>query len=321
MWKCPPCCIFLCSLHSREFNSSSLCPICTSALERVWPAFYTSESSPALRCHQGSDEPSSPEGVAFPAAIETCRALDAGTIHKDLDITIATLGLENFEKGDKASRQSRLVHNWIKHNGHRSSHWFDLKLKGHKDMLLESFRKNYDFTAGFQDNDIIFVDTRPFHDAADNKELRGHLGCHPDNMNTTVNSAAFRTYFPDLQRQVMEAVCSGAQQILVVMVCKSGRHRSVAFREFFHYCLHRTGLNIRAKYNCSEGSQWRNTCGGTCASCCWHNLEYDKPAIIKDILVIALKSWEANLHKWKLLPTKEDKSPCCCVLCNALGLL
>jgi hypothetical protein len=37
-------------------------------------------------------------------------------------------------------------------------------------MLLESFRKNYDFTAGFQDNEIIFVDTRPFHDAADNKE-------------------------------------------------------------------------------------------------------------------------------------------------------
>ncbi len=62
------------------------------ALERVWPAFYpTSESSPALRCHQGSDEPPSPEGVAFPAAIETCRALDAGTIHKDLDITIANL--------------------------------------------------------------------------------------------------------------------------------------------------------------------------------------------------------------------------------------
>jgi hypothetical protein len=62
----------------------------------------------------------------------------------------------------------------MKHNGHRSSHWFDLKLKAHKDNVIcflnHSGRTNYDFTAGFQDNEIIFVDTRPFHDAADNKE-------------------------------------------------------------------------------------------------------------------------------------------------------
>jgi hypothetical protein len=301
MWESTSCCIFLCKLHSREFNSSSICPLCKSALEQVQKA-------------------SSPDGIAFSAAIETHRALDAGTIHKDFDITFATLGLENFEIGDQSCRQSRLVHDWIKKEGHGYSFGFDLKVEQHKDKLLVSFKNNYDFAAGFQDKEIIFVDARPFDDAARNKELRGHLGCHPDNMDTIVNSAAFRKHFPDLQRQVMEAVCSGAKQILVVMVCKSGRHRSVALCEFFHYCLYYTGFNVRAKYNCSEGYHWRNTCGGKCASCCWYNGKHDKPARIKDILVIALKSWTANLRKWKLLPTEEEASSCCCFVCKELEL-
>ena len=231
----------------------------------------------------------------------------AGTINNDLDITIATLGLENFEIGDKASKRSRVVHEWVKHAGH--SYGFDLKVKEHHCKLLESFKMNYDFVAAFQDNEIIFVDTRRFDDAASNKDLRGHLGCHPDNMETIVNSATFRRFFPVLQRQVIEAVCSGAQQLLIVMVCKSGRHRSVALMEFFHYCLCHTGLNVRAKYHCSEGRHWQKTCGGACASCCWHKDQHNKPARINDILVNALYYWKANLREWKLLPPEEEASP------------
>jgi hypothetical protein len=76
----------------------------------------------------GSDDVSSPEGVAFPA-VETKRStLDASTIDEDLDITIATLGLENFEIGDKARRRSRLVHDWIKTEGRGQSYGFDPSL-------------------------------------------------------------------------------------------------------------------------------------------------------------------------------------------------
>ena len=57
----------------------------------------------------GSDEPSSPEGVVFPAT-EVRRDFDAGTISKHLVGAIATLGLENFEIGDESRRRRRLVH-------------------------------------------------------------------------------------------------------------------------------------------------------------------------------------------------------------------
>ena len=233
----------------------------------------------------------------------------AGTINNDLDITIASLGLENFEIGDQARKRSRLVHDWVKGEGNGQSYGFDLKVPEHHVKLLKSFKMNYDFAAAFQDNEIIFVDTRRFDDAAHNSDLRGHLGCHPDNMNIIVTSRTFQTYFPVLQKQVIEAVISGLQQLLIVMVCKSGRHRSVALMEFFHYCLHHTGLNVRAKYNCSEGRHWRRTCGGTCEYCCWHNDPHDTPARIKDVLVIALKLWKANLREWNLLPPEKEASP------------
>ena len=235
--------------------------------------------------------------------------IHAATINSDLEIWTATLGLENFEVGDKARRQSRLVHDWIKHEGCGHSYGFDLKVKEHHRNLVHSFKKNYDIAAGFQDDEIIFVDTRPFNNAAHNQELRGHIGCHPDNMDCIVKSTTFRTDFPFLQRQVMEAVSSGARRLLIVMVCKSGRHRSVALMEFFRYCLHHTGLQVQGKFNCSEGRYWQNTCGGRCLSCCWHNDQRDKPARIKEILDIALNSWKANLREWKLLPPAEQASP------------
>ena len=115
----------------------------------------------------------------------------AGTINNDLDITIASLGLENFEIGDQARRRSRLVHDWVKGEGNGQSYGFDPKVPDHRAKLLESFKKNYVFAADFKDGEIIFVDARPFDDAASNKDLRNRLGCRPDKMKDAIRLTCF----------------------------------------------------------------------------------------------------------------------------------
>ena len=133
------------------------------------------------------------------ASRKSKRALPTHVLDKK--VTIVTLGLGNFEIGDKSHRKCFAVRNWCRTHsvGQGSSQYVDssrfapMEDDGHAKMMVKSLRANYpDILEGLADHEIVLDDCRALSDAAESKDLRVHIGIHPDNVRMTVLSSAWR---------------------------------------------------------------------------------------------------------------------------------
>ena len=249
----------------------------------------------------GISEPTSPDGCAYPAAASE----DALPIDKkflDKDISIMTMGLENFEIGDKSERGSKIVHAWIRNDGNGKSYGIDLDNKDHRKMLITSLRMNYAHVRRYAIDEIILLDCRTLDDAAHTPGLRDHLGMHPENMETISTSRSFQRIWPVMVQQLIDAILTPkTQRVLIVTICKSGRHRSVAVREFLKHCITRSGMTLGALENCSAGKFWDRTCAGHCPKCDW-----SRTGIITSVILNALnRAWTM----WTACSSMERMAP------------
>ena len=182
-------------------------------------------------------------------------------------VELVTIGLQYFESGNGSKRQCRKVKDWLD-EGNKSSE-FDIQNKGHRTMLYDSFKKNYpDIINKYKDSEIMFFDAQDFSDAAEDPELRGHIGWHWKNMETTIESTAFKEEFPTFV-EVFDDVLfrESTEKVLGIIYCKSGRHRSECLKKTAAGILRKHGVTV-TEVSTSKGKYWnRSTCGGTCENC------------------------------------------------------
>ena len=144
------------------------------------------------------------------------------------DTVIVTCGLLNFENSTYSSRESQ---DWIDNhpwrNGRPSKVMPGLLTVGHKNYDKEShtrFRRSFEanYPELCKERKIIVIDctviTNPEHD----RWLRDHLGTHPQTWAQVLAHKNFETSHRGL------AKLSTTRKNLVITVCKSGCHRSLA---------------------------------------------------------------------------------------------
>ena len=83
----------------------------------------------------------------------------------------------------------------------------------------------------------MYMDAREFHDPNYGK-LKSHVGLHPEIMRRLTNHDGWADWFEEAKEGIAEAMAdANGDPILVVIMCKSGRHRSVAAGEIIVYWL------------------------------------------------------------------------------------
>ena len=107
------------------------------------------------------------------------------------------------------------------------------------------------------------VDCRKFHDSECDKSLRIHFGRHPKVMRSIIDSKNYHEH--SRLYDIMSRLSSNKN--VVIMICRSGRDRSVANAELWsntltHYSRHQHSVSL---LHVSELDFWKNTCAGKCS--------------------------------------------------------
>ena len=89
----------------------------------------------------------------------------------------------------------------------------------HRDVIIKSLRVNFPgMMTPYKDR--VFDDCRCLGNAAKNRQLRGHIGTHPDNLSRIVSSKEWRegiSSFPAQMRRLEECIDrENVHQVLVI---------------------------------------------------------------------------------------------------------
>ena len=107
-------------------------------------------------------------------------------------------------------------------------------IPAHRQMIRQSLRKNYPHicTEVSDDNSLICVDARPLPNPGDERDLRGHLGTYPKNLEFTLETKEWRNLWERLARTVHKALRSAAdgERLVILTFCKGGKHRGHMLR-------------------------------------------------------------------------------------------
>ena len=108
-----------------------------------------------------------------------------------------------------------------------------------------------------------------FADPYFSRDVSGHAGTHPKIQMGIVMT----TDFIDKLRFTKNILrdFSGQRHVTLALVCKSGRHRSVAFAELLRSSLMRMGFWVDMMHYSAMIGQWRYICQGYngCPVCAW----------------------------------------------------
>ena len=110
------------------------------------------------------------------------------------------------------------------------------------------------------------LDCRKFDDPDCSKGLRTHIGRNPRIMRSIMESKNHH----ELHSRLYDAMSRFfSSKNIVIMICRSGRHRSVANAELWSNTL---ALRSRRQHSASllflsELDFWKNTCAGKCSEC------------------------------------------------------
>ena len=138
------------------------------------------------------------------------------------DTLLVTCGVLNFEDSNYAKQTTKAFQDWNGDNkvtpGYLSRD-ADWSREG-RAVFLDSFRANYpDLVRG---RNVILIDCTCFTDPRQDTSLRRHLGTHKETYRNLVEADEFAKVNKPLKKLRTD------QKNLVIDVCKSGRHRSVA---------------------------------------------------------------------------------------------
>eukprot|EP00435_Cladocopium_sp_Y103_P068333 s119_g31.t1 len=120
------------------------------------------------------------------------------------------------------------------------------------------------------DRRTLWVDCRTLHDPDARRELRGHVGSHPDIL---AQLAHHEEAAAILQKCLEHA--QKYKNAIIVLYCSSGRHRSVGLSVLVHYGLVSTTGDAPFLIHCHSPRWSEMSCGGACPKCKmvgnWHN--------------------------------------------------
>ena len=167
---------------------------------------------------------------------------------RQADTTTVSCGLANFERTS-----------WSTHRRHEFwGSYEELDTGVHYDKFVGSFEDNY---PGMCDGRSIWmIDCRKFDDPGHNKSLRNHIGRNPRITKSIMISKKYHVLHSRLYDGMPRFFSS---KNMVIMICRSGRHRSVANAVLWS--------NTVARYSRRQHSVsllllsgldfWKDTCG------------------------------------------------------------
>ena len=145
---------------------------------------------------------------------------------------------------------------------------FSLSDDEHLRILLDDFKLNHPgLVADYSNNEILFLDCRGVGDPSRDRNLRDHIVIHPQNLDHMSKAREWEGLFNEAHRMITESPRrEDTEKLLVLVFCRAGRHRSVATGHVLCNNLQADGSVVSLDH-LSQGSFWRNTCGGECKSC------------------------------------------------------
>ena len=128
---------------------------------------------------------------------------------------------------------------------------------------------------------VVVVDSRPFHDPDVDSHDRYHIGLQPQKVEAVVRHDAFegilRATLVDI-KSAMEAVTEDGA-ILVVVYCRKGVHRSVSFAYILRKLLllqsTQLGMEVLETYHASARVLWAREYCNECRDCRMHSARRD----------------------------------------------
>ena len=141
----------------------------------------------------------------------------------------------------------------------------------HVKPFLQSMRENYAFMQDIDMEQVMILDCRNIGDPA-STSMRDHIGWNPYNLKHMCSTKAWKKFWRemalDLDEGLRKAFDEG-KEVVIITVCKSGRHRSTANAELMGHVFKEVyGAETSVEHLC-DGPNWRYTCGGRCEQCSW----------------------------------------------------
>ena len=123
---------------------------------------------------------------------------------------------------------------------------------------------------------VVPIDCRKLRDPGHDSRLRKHLGFHPEIIDGVVQHGTFAKWLGrtmTLLSKAMESAGDGVpgarSQVVVVLYCKAGNHRSVACHTILQHLLqatHTPGWELDLSLHCSK-EIWRQRLCNVCNKC------------------------------------------------------
>ena len=109
--------------------------------------------------------------------------------------------------------------------------------------------------------DVWVMDVRRFYDPAFDRDLWKHLGLHPAIIEGVIGHEAFTNWLAYISKHLNKL----AKASMIIIYCKSGRHRSIACSMILEYILTEFAKltndeDIKFRH-LSAGGEWYHTCG------------------------------------------------------------
>ena len=110
------------------------------------------------------------------------------------------------------------------------------------------------------------IDCRNFDDPDNDRSMRKHIGRNPKIMKSILESGNHHALH---DREYEGTYRFFSNKNMVIMICRSGRRRSVAKAELRSNTLTRCGRRQHSVslLHLSEPDFWGNTCAGNCSEC------------------------------------------------------
>jgi len=206
--------------------------------------------------------------VVCPAQVGTVTAKRIENKVNTAEIVIVSAGVRNFEITSFSAQRRVPVYNETCEM--RDPARLRNYVNRNKNMILESFDKNYEGNSltywmdpkGFQiQRKVILINCLFITDPADDRNYVTHNGRHAG----IQSQFAEHKVFEEMMAPIKDIEFDGDDPLLIIFMCKSGRHRSVAGSELMYKFLKSDANPWRSDKrveltHLSEGGYWDRIC-------------------------------------------------------------
>ena len=210
--------------------------------------------------------PKNPKKLAAWPKPFTKHDLDARSI-------VVSCGINNCVDSNYSNKSCREFSNWQRQtyrNVVKADHLSDNP--GARERFLRSFRKN--FPSLCEGRNIQVVDCTAFRNPGDDETGRRHTGAHPDIMHNVYTHKLFRQVHSDLRSMTPTG------KNLVIIVCRSGRHRSVASAiacsDVIRERMYNGEQGTVRVVHLQQDTHWNGLCHQACSACDLKNIRREK---------------------------------------------